>query len=130
LWWWWDWMYSCSYGIRNFVLLMCFNSSIVLCIRVYCWGCAVRMPIGSYCFWCIRYSLGNVASSCVLSVRCTTCGKCYNWFCRFRFCHSLGWCCQSFVSWGVLLYWCFWMLFYCLCFSIDWLFYVFVGCNM
>jgi hypothetical protein len=23
LWWWWDWMYSCSYGMRNLVLLIC-----------------------------------------------------------------------------------------------------------
>jgi hypothetical protein len=59
-------------------------------IRVYCWGYAVRMQIGGYCFWCIGYALGNVASSCVLSVRCMTCGKCYTWFCRFHFCHSLG----------------------------------------
>jgi hypothetical protein len=28
-------MYSCSYGIRNLVLLICFKSSIVLCIGLY-----------------------------------------------------------------------------------------------
>jgi hypothetical protein len=28
-------MYSCLYGIRNLVLLICFKSSIVLCIGLY-----------------------------------------------------------------------------------------------
>jgi hypothetical protein len=28
-------MYSCSYGMRNLVLLICFKSSIVSCIRLY-----------------------------------------------------------------------------------------------
>jgi hypothetical protein len=28
-------MYRCSYGIRNFVLLICFKSAIMLCIGPY-----------------------------------------------------------------------------------------------
>jgi hypothetical protein len=70
-------MYSCSYGIRNFVLLISFKSSIVCAlghIHVYCLGYALRMPIGGYCFLCIGCVLGNVASNCTLFVRCTTCG--------------------------------------------------------
>jgi hypothetical protein len=39
-----------------------------------------------------------------LFVRCMTCGKCYIWFYRFRFGHSVGWCCKSFILWGVLSY--------------------------
>jgi hypothetical protein len=32
-------------------------------IHVYCWGSALRMPIGGYCFVYIGCALGNVAST-------------------------------------------------------------------
>jgi hypothetical protein len=42
-------MYSCSCGIINFVLLICFKNVPLCCplghISVYCLGCAVSMPI-------------------------------------------------------------------------------------
>jgi hypothetical protein len=44
-------MYSCSYGIRNFVLLICFKVSFCCAlghIHVYCLGYALRMPIGVF----------------------------------------------------------------------------------
>jgi hypothetical protein len=41
-------MYSCSYGISNLILLICFKSSIVLCIGPY--SCLFRMCI-AYADW-------------------------------------------------------------------------------
>jgi hypothetical protein len=39
-------MYSCSYGVRNFVLLICFKSFNVLCIGPYsCLGYAARILV-------------------------------------------------------------------------------------
>jgi hypothetical protein len=60
-------MYSCSYGMRNLVLLICFKSSIVLCIGPYLfllfrmctayadWGLLFLMY--RVCSWCCNFKL-------------------------------------------------------------------------
>jgi hypothetical protein len=64
-------MYSCAYGIRNIVLLICFKSSIVLCIGPYSClllGICSEYANWGYCVLCIGCALGNVASSYALPV--------------------------------------------------------------
>jgi hypothetical protein len=69
-------MYSCSYGIRNFVLLICFKSSIVLCIGPY-----------SCLLFRIRTQQSDCDSVSVLSWSCY-CDRC-TWFTTNRSCRTL-----------------------------------------